>query len=248
MPATDLPDHHGHPRGLPAFLLALLIAVGAHLGVFALLRWPAPPAPAPRELPALVHYVQAGNAGQAQAMSEAETFSDPELLYTLTRRAALTPATLPQTTLQPYALQPTADEVDRTLGQISTAPALTAHAADALKPEQWDALHSMGQSPSTRAPLPARGARLRVTMAGARSVKDITWPPELAPDAGGSLWQPANFLLLFNAAGLVGEPQLDSVAKADENPKVDEDIRKKLSDYFRLHPLPPGSYTVEIGP
>jgi hypothetical protein len=39
-----------------------------------------------------------------------------------------------------------------------------------------------------------------------------------------------------------------SVAKVDENPKVDEDLRKKLGAYFRLHPLNPGYYTVEIGP
>jgi len=261
MSAAELPARPGRPWELPPFLLALLIGVGAYLGALTLFRWPAEVAPPSREPAPFVHYAQAGNTAQAAVMREQEMFSDPQLLYMLTphnfaQRAANAPAPRPQPVLQPFALQPSADDVGLNMSSLSSRAAQVAAPTEALKPEQWDPLHTMGQMPNSRSPLPPRGARLRIDrqQAGAgtaNSTLEITWPTSMAPNAGSAFWQPVNFMLHFNASGLVGDPQQDgslSITHADDNPKVDEDLRKKLGGYFRLHPLPPGYYTVEIGP
>lgn len=252
MPAAEPSARPARFREPPAFLLALLLSAGVYLGGLALLRWPAAPIAPPREPALFVHYDEADNAGPA-----ARQLADPLVLFTLgpsnfAMRAAAAPATHPPPALQPYPLQPETTAVNASMTRVAAAPALTATPAEALQPARMDALHTLGRAPNPGVPLPARGAQLRIVATLTSQVlPPITWPPALAPAAGDAQWQPASFILLFNAAGLVGEPQLVSslsLTKGEANPAVEADLRKKLGEYFRRQPLPPGSYTVEIGP
>jgi len=254
LPAPTAHPRNGRSHSLPIFFLALLIGVGAHAAALFLFTWktafPASP-PAPR---AFVHFTKASNPEQDKIRSQEAEIFDPQLLYSPTARNYATrevgnnPSPQPRVfTADASQALPTPSAENFSLRGSSNSQSATP--ADALKPASNNFLGAFGQTTPTGSALPARGALLRIqpqqTGAGAPAAKDITWPTTMAPKAGNVLWQPATFNLLFVPTGLMGEPttEISSGVQA-----VDDDLRAKLKDYFSHHSLPPGYYTIQIGP
>ncbi len=245
--AAEIPPHNDRRRGWPAFPLALFIGVAAQ-GAMLVIFHPnlALPAPLP-EPPAYTHY------SDDEVMRQEATASDPQSLYRSTdiARPALPAQSLYR--LAPYPLQPQYADVRSNLRGFSTNSAPAPTAVDTLKPQEFDPLDTIATTPKPVDALPARGAQLRITRwqtgaagAAANNVENITWGPDLAPAASSAHWGAARFLLVFTTSGLSGPPQIQSSSGV---PDVDDDLRQKLTSYFRRNPERiPGTYTVEIGP
>jgi len=102
----------------------------------------------------------------------------------------------------------------------------------------------MGRTDATVASLPERGARVDVVAVrdGAEALS-LTVPTGQAPDG---LWQPMEFLLAVDAAGLVGPPVL-MVQASDE--RLVATLQEMLAKTLRLgERLGPGIYRVCVGP
>jgi hypothetical protein len=242
----EIPVRNGRPAGWSAFTLALIIGAVIQFGALVFFHPTLVSSSPPHESPAIVHYSDDPILRQ-EAMS-----SDPQSLYKINDADLVAPAFPALRRLDPYDLQPKDGDVRAGLTSLSTSAANTPTSADALKPQQFEPLDTIGTTAKTVTPLPARGAQLRISRwqmgAGgdaADNVKTITWDPDLAPLGGEVRWGEARFLLVFTTSGLSGLPQIQTSSGAAN---VDDDLRQKLADYFRQHPYSPGSYTVEIGP
>jgi hypothetical protein len=246
---------NGRPRGAPLFFLALLAGLGVHAAALVLLRVglePARPIPLP---PPFVSY-RAAQGGES-AHDEALTMVlDPEPVFLQTAknfsaRALQDPTAHPPSVFSPYAANVTLPDTDFRLASDASGQPGTPR--EALRPQPWNFMLTLGRAPDHAQPLESRGARLKVMRmesganpaAAPTVVANITWPAALAPASGNTLWSPANYSLLFGPTGMVGEPLLVS---SSGNDTVDEDLSKKLHDWFTRHTLPPGSYEVVIGP
>ena len=254
MESASMPARNSRPHGWTAFTLALALGTAIQFGALMLFRPTIGVFKPPQGARPTAHIP---STEASQFLLEKATLSDPSSLYMITpqsfaARTAAPAAAQPQHTLSPFALQPTPDDVGRDMGKLAAAPPSAAAPTDALKQPQWNSLSTLGSATGTKASLPERGAQLSIRESGAVALgsqdaqsTSLTWPANMAPDAGGARWGVGEFMLMFTPEGLSGLPQLQSSTGV---PRVDEDLRQKLADYFRRHPLAPGYYTVEIGP
>ncbi len=253
LPATDARTRNGRAHGLPVFLLALLIGVGAHvaaLGIFSVRISPPVPPEAP---PSFINFTKAADPRQDKLMREAAEIFDPRNAYLPTDRNYASQDVRTAPPAQPLVFKADANNVVQAptrqnfqlLRSSGSQPAVP---DDALKPAPWDFMGALGRAPDASAKPAPHGALLRVipqqSRAGASAVQQITWPADMAPKAGNARWQPATFTLVFQNIGLIGEPVIVTSSGVQA---VDDDLRAKLKDWFRRHPLPAGYYTVEIG-
>jgi len=253
MSSPALPARNGRPLGAPTFLLALLAGLGLCAAVLGLFHFTVTPFSPPRSPAPVVHFLQTADHSQAELTRDEAELSDPQLLYMFTPAAYATRATPPAASdakpaITPFPL-PLTEDVSKQMGQLSPSSTAPATPADTLKAAQWDALHDMGRTANSSPALPARGAQLRLErLAGpgapatSADTVEITWPAELAPDAGGALWSRADFTVNVSAAG----PGPLLMVKSSDVAKVDADLGKKLQDWLQHHPLPPGFYKIEI--
>jgi len=255
---------NGRSSSPPAFLLALLIGVGMHLGVLMLFHFTVAPPATVAGAPATphVHYNDVAANPALQTLMASVQFS-PEQIYLSTEKSFSSQA-LPHTeapsnlVFKPFDVKPTPAEVD--FHQPTPPVATTTGPGDALKPNSWDLLNSFGQTATPSNKLPARGAFVRITRLDTMGPSnaapfEFTLPPEMAPPAGNTGWQPVSFILQFDAAGLASEPVLDlgfdtmSQSNSPNDPQVNEFLRSKLRQWFTTNPpLPPGQYEAVVGP
>jgi hypothetical protein len=253
------PPRNGRARGVPVFLLALLVGVGLHLAVLTTLHITLAPALA-QDAPAaaFVSYLPPPTAAEIAAQGEPIPLFDPELLYfpnphNFSAQNRPEPLAQPPATFAAFPPDVTLPKENFHLLAASPGPAATPD--ETLQPRQWDILSSLGQAATTAQPFAAVGAHLQVLRldSGATAQptpQQFTWPVENAPQAGKVRWGPAKFLLTFNASGLVDESLLSSSvgSRVEGLVDVDDDLRNELRDWFSHHPLPAGAYQVIIAP
>jgi hypothetical protein len=107
-------------------------------------------------------------------------------------------------------------------------------------------LQGFGQVALRIVPLPERGGLLEVvsTVTGQQVLTEVL-PKEAAPPSEKE-WQPLEFMIAVNAAGLVGPLVPIEGSRVEE---VDAHFKNFLVQKLRLGArLPPGSYRVIIGP
>jgi len=102
----------------------------------------------------------------------------------------------------------------------------------------------MGRTDPAIAPLPTRGARVDVVSArdGSQTLSLVVPVEQLSR----AVWQPLEFLLAVDAAGLIGPPVLMAQSSDEQLSKIFQDLLVKglrLGDR-----LPPGVYQVCVGP
>ena len=95
-------------------------------------------------------------------------------------------------------------------------------------------------------PPTARSARVEVSHAETgRTVTAFDLAPDALPVSEGELWQPATFLWRLAPLGVVGQPLLRD---SSGNTELDQHFRANLTTLPALQALPPGAYTIEVGP
>ena len=102
----------------------------------------------------------------------------------------------------------------------------------------------LGRTDPVITPLPARGARVDVVSAkdGSQALSLVVPVEQL----NQSVWQPLEFLLAVDAAGLIGPPVLMAQSIDEQLNKIFQDLLAKV---LRLGDrLPPGVYQVCVGP
>ncbi len=257
LPPPPSRPRNGRAHGLPIFLLALLIGVGAHIAVLTVFSLHVTPPMPPEAPPSSVNfYARAGDAEQDKLMREEAEIFDPRNIYLPVshNNSARDVGTTPP--LQPLVFKadagqalPSHDDERGNFHLLGSSGNQAATPGDALKPAPWTFMNALGMAPNTGVPLPAHGAQLRIVPEqsgpGTAGVRNVTWAADMAPKAGNAQWQPARFSILFTNIGMIGEPVM---LKSTGVSAVDDDLRAKLKDWFGHHPLPPGSYSVEIGP
>jgi hypothetical protein len=124
--------------------------------------------------------------------------------------------------------------------------ALPAHVADVLGDNPpGDPYLGMGRTGYGPAPLPARGAYVEVSAARTGG-KVLEMALGDAKPPGDGSWQPLEFLVAVDAAGLVGPPVL-MVPSGQE--AVEGYFTRYLADTLRVGDrLPPGFYRISVGP
>jgi len=102
----------------------------------------------------------------------------------------------------------------------------------------------LGRTDPVIVPLPARGARVDVISAkdGSQALSLIVPVEQLAQ----KVWQPLEFLIAVDAAGLIGPPVLIAQSSDEQSNRFFQDLLAKI---LRLgERLPPGVYQVCVGP
>ncbi len=251
--APDGRARNGNSRGLPVFMLALLIGAGAHLAGLVLFHLEVPSATPAHAPAAFVHFTKAADAGQAQAMDQADAIWDPQMVYSPTPLNYASRAVAAAPTPAPHVFNADAGNIQLNLTEgdfhlLASSGNKAVAPSESLKSTRWDFMAGLGQTVNANPPPPARGAQLRVTprQAGTDTqVMEVTWPASMAPKVGDVRWQPASFLLVFNETGLAGDPLL---VNSSGTPAVDDDLRAKLRQWYNRHRLPAGYYSVEVAP
>ncbi len=102
----------------------------------------------------------------------------------------------------------------------------------------------LGRTDPVIAPLPMRGARVDVISAkdGSQALSLVVPVEQL----DRNVWQPLEFLLAVDAAGLIGPPVLMAQSSDEQSNRFFQDLLAKI---LRLGDrLPPGVYQVCVGP
>ncbi len=255
--AASPPVRNGRPHGAPIFFLALVLGVGAHVGVLSLVHFSVELPPAKVSPPPTVQYIQSADPAQAEVMRDEAIFSDPRVLYAIppANFATATPPSLSgaKPALNPFPL----DLATKLEGEMKdhaqpNSPAVAP--VDVLNSPASGVLRTMGKTSQTGPALAPRGAQLRIarlqgavgsTSAAGGATQDVTWPADQAPDAGIAIWSPAVFTLSVNAAGAISSLQLKTSSGVA---RVDADLGAKLKSWLAQNPQKSGFYQIEIGP
>jgi hypothetical protein len=108
-----------------------------------------------------------------------------------------------------------------------------------------DPFLGIGRTGYAPAPLPARGACVEISAAASGSRVFSRALAEAQPPGDGA-WQPMEFLVAVDPAGLVGPPVL-TIPSGQEG--VDAYFRRYLADVLRVGDrLAPGFYKITVGP
>jgi hypothetical protein len=135
------------------------------------------------------------------------------------------------------------NELRLEFGPVSKVPAKVADAFAISNAKQ--SLLGLGQIDHSPPPLPVRGAFIEIVAANGGSVIISEPLLDCKPPAQGS-WQPLDFLVAIDAAGIVRPPVLTESSRIAE---VDSYFNKYLVDVLHLgQRLAPGFYRISIGP
>jgi len=108
-----------------------------------------------------------------------------------------------------------------------------------------DLLLGVGRTEYIPPALASRGAYVEIMAAGTGRKVLVQALPDAQPPGDGT-WQPLEFMVAVDAAGLVGSPVLTVRSGAEE---VDVYFRKYLAESFRVGDrLEPGFYRISVGP
>jgi hypothetical protein len=244
----------GAPQGGEERRIWLIAGAGA-LAAAAFVLWlfshaPAPPPAAalPRPVPAVG--LTRLDSGTDAVVREQAVLLDPTPLFLPTRwnaqphRLAVGATREPETAFAAFEPKLLFDENALALGFPSVV-ALPARPVEALAVGTLPRpLLGLGRVDLAAEPLAARGGLAEVSVAG-------TGDPVLAQALAGAAapagdWAPPEFLVVVNAMGLVGPPQL---VHSSGNDAVDAYFRAFLEGKFRLGArLRPGFFRVCVGP
>jgi hypothetical protein len=130
---------------------------------------------------------------------------------------------------------------------INGRPPAAATASDALADDVFDrSLAGFGREPAELKPVDSRGGFVEVvaTRDGRRVLAEQL--PLTAKPAGDKAWEPVDYLVAIEAAGLVAPLFVLQGSRVEE---VDLHFRNYLARSFRLgERLPPGIYRVTVSP
>lgn len=237
-------------RGRRVWVVAGVVAIAATAGVLALFRRPmvrAPGAVSRGEVALDLTRLESGRSG---ALEQQAMLGDPTPLF-LPTDWNFGQGVLPQTVVREpgqrfrlFSAKLAYGEADLTLKLPSTVALPAAAAAAAVEMTQTT-LAGLG---SADVPVPALGARAAYAEVRAAATGEEVLAMAL-PDAQpptGRLWQPAEFLVAVDSAGLIGPPVLTIRSGIDE---VDRYLQTYVESGWRIGArLAPGLYRITVGP
>jgi hypothetical protein len=230
------------------------VAVGASLGLTALVlllfRAPRPVAPAP-PAPKLTLGLGQSAAGSTDVLLSQEAFlHDPTPLFLPTRwnSTPAVPQPEPGDAFHPFPAELVfaTDQLKLNLPPPVTVPASPPEALVTRAP--GNPLLGIGRTDASVPVLPSRGAFIEIAAAGtgapvfSRALADAR-PPTSAP------WQPLEFLVEVDAAGLVGPPVLTARSGVERVDAYFGGSGGYLAQDLRVGELlNPGFYRIFVGP
>ncbi len=231
----------------PALVATVLLATVAHAGALLLFDVAPPPPPPPTPPAPFMH--MARREGPSDVLRDQALLLDSAPLF-LPTPWSTAPAVQEsvETLPDPNLFEAFPDEV--TLAVENMRPngpvAGPTQRIDILQYGALDPVTGLGQGQDDVRPLPARSASFEIRRMESGSLVasgDINGAAALTQ--APLLWQPAQFLVRVTPEGVMGLPLM---AQGSGSDAIDDVLRGLVAASPRLDSLPPGYYSVTVGP